>query len=69
MQYELSQNRAERPRKLSGILLHFLEKEKAAMSNGHQPQEFSNLILTRPLLDVIRLADITGIPRVPGWAI
>jgi hypothetical protein len=43
MQYELSQNRAERPRKLSEILLHFLGKEKVAMSNGHQPQEFSNL--------------------------
>ena len=28
MQYELPQNRAERPRKLSGILLHFLGKEK-----------------------------------------
>ena len=39
------------------------------MSNGHQPREFSNLILTRPLLDVIHLADITGIPQVPGWAI
>lgn len=40
MQYELSQNRAERPKLWNSPVYR---EGEVVMNNGHQPQEFSSL--------------------------